>query len=121
MTKITFFKSGDNYYGFEEKGHTGYGEVGDDVLCAALSSMTMLIINAIEVVYASEVDYIIAEDTADIKLVARCAVPRYTDDEKLQYAVSGLIKAYYYQLMDLTEEYYDYLEVSIVDLDPEDA
>ena len=121
MTKITFFKSGDNYYGFEEIGHTGYGEAGDDVLCAALSSMTMLIINAIEVVYGSEVDYIIDDKTADIKLIARCAVPRFAIDEKNQYAISGLIKAYYYQLMDLTEEYYDYLEVNEVDLDPEDA
>ena len=121
MTKITFYKSGDNFYGFEEKGHTGYGEAGDDVLCAALSSMTMLIINAIEVVYASNVDYVIDDKTADIKLIAKCAVPRYANDEKNQYAVSGLIKAYYYQLMDLTEEYYDFLEVNAVDLDPDDA
>ena len=42
MTKIVFFRSGGVYYGFEEQGHTGYGESGDDVLCAALSAMTML-------------------------------------------------------------------------------
>lgn len=121
MTKITFYKSGDNFFGFEEKGHTGYGEAGDDVLCAALSSMTMLIINAIEVAYESSVDYVIDDKTADIKLIAKCAVPRYAENEKVQYAVAGLIKAYYYQLMDLTEEYYDYLEVDTVDLDPDDA
>ena len=45
MTTITFYKSEGFYYGFEEIGHTGYGESGDDVLCAALSSMTMLLIN----------------------------------------------------------------------------
>ena len=49
MTKITFYKSNGAYYAFEETGHTGYGESGDDVLCAAISAMTMLIINAIEV------------------------------------------------------------------------
>ena len=48
MTTITFYKSNGIYYGFEEQGHTGYGESGDDVLCAALSSMTMLIINSIK-------------------------------------------------------------------------
>ena len=109
MTKIVFYKSGDVFYGFEEHGHTGYGESGDDILCAALSSMTMLIINAIEVVYASETEYIIDEKTADVKLIARGAI--YDEDDKKRYAISGLLAAYYYQLNDLTEEYYDFLEV----------
>ena len=113
MTKIVFYKSGGVFYGFEEQGHTGYGEAGDDVLCAALSSMTMLIINAIEVVYASNVEYTIDEKTADIKLIARDALD--STDEKKQYAISGLITAYYYQLNDLVEEYYDYLEVEALE------
>ena len=109
MTKIVFYKSGGVFYGFEEQGHTGYGESGDDILCAALSSMTMLIINAIEVAYASEADYIIDDKTAAIQLIARGAI--YDEDEKKRYAISGLLTAYYYQLNDLTEEYYDFLEV----------
>ena len=111
MTKITFYKSGGFYYGFEENGHTGYGESGEDILCSALSSMTMLIINAIEVSYASDVQYTIDEKTTDIKLICKSALPKYEKDEKKQYAVSGLIQAYFFQLMDLVEEYYDYLDV----------
>ena len=119
MTKITFFTSGGFYYGFEEHGHTSYGESGDDILCAALSAMTMLIINAAEVAYDAEADYTIAEDSADITLVIKSALPQYEADDRRQYALSGLIKAYYYQLMDLTEEYYDYLEVEVMERDPE--
>ena len=115
MTIITFLKSDGIYYGFEEHGHTGYGESGDDILCSALSAMTMLIINAIEVTYQSEVDYIIDEKTADITLIARGALPQYEKDEKKQFAVSGLIAAYYYQLHDLIEEYYEYLDVNEVE------
>ena len=115
MTKITFYKSGGFYYGFEENGHTGYGESGEDILCSALSSMTMLIINAIEVSYASDVDYTIDEKTTDIKLICKSALPKYEKDEKKQYAVSGLIQAYFFQLMDLVEEYYDYLDVTEVE------
>ena len=114
MTTIVFYKAGGFYYGFEEQGHTGYAEAGEDILCSALSSMTMLIINAIEVSYASSVDYTIDEKTADIKLVAKSALPKYEKDEKKQYAVSGLIQAYYYQLMDLIEDYYDYLDVKVI-------
>ena len=117
MTTIVFYKTDGFYYGFEEQGHTGYAEAGEDILCSALSSMTMLIINSIEVSYASSVDYIIDEKTADIKLIAKSALPKYEKDEKKQYAVSGLIQAYYYQLMDLIEDYYDYLDVKVVERD----
>ena len=115
MTTIIFYKADGFYYGFEEQGHTGYGESGDDVLCAALSSMTMLLINAIEVSYASDVDYKIDEKTTDIRVIAKSALPKYEKDEKKQYAVSGLIQAYFYQLMDLVEEYYDYLDVKEIE------
>ena len=115
MTTITFYKADGVYYGFEEQGHTGYGESGEDILCSALSAMTMLIINAIEVTYGCTVDYSIDEQTTDIRLIAKSALPKYEKDEKKQYAVSGLIQAYFYQLMDLTEEYYDYLDVKEIE------
>ena len=115
MTTITFYKSNGIYYGFEEQGHTGYGESGDDVLCAALSSMTMLIINAIEVSYAARVDYQIDEKTTDIRVTVKSALPKYESDEKKQFAVSGLIQAYFLQLMDLIEDYYDYLDVKEIE------
>ena len=115
MTKVVFFKSDDTFWGFEEQGHTGFAESGEDVLCAALSSMTMLIINAIEVAYASRVDYDIDEETTNVRVSVRSALPDYEADEKKRYAISGLIMAYYYQLNDLVEEYYDYLEVEVIE------
>ena len=115
MTTITFYKSNGFYYGFEEQGHTGYGESGEDILCSALSAMTMLIINAIEVTYDCNVDYTIDEETTDIRLIAKSALPKYEKDEKKQFAVSGLIQAYFLQLMDLIEDYYDYLDVKEIE------
>ena len=115
MTTVVFYKSGGIFYGFEEQGHTGYGESGDDPLCAALSSMTMFIINAIEVSYACKVDYTIDEKTTDIKLIAKSALPKYEKDEKKQFAVSGLIQAYFFQLMDLVEDYYEFLDVKEIE------
>ena len=115
MTTVIFYKADGIFYGFEERGHTGYGESGDDVLCAALSAMTMLIINTIEVSYASNVEYTIDEKTTDIRLIARAALPEYESDEKKQYAISGLIQAYFFQLMDLVEEYYEFLDVKEIE------
>ena len=115
MTTVIFYKTDGFYYGFEEQGHTGYGEAGDDVLCAALSSMTMLLINTIEVSYASNVDYKIDEKTTDIRVIAKSALPKYEKDEKKQYAAQGLIQAYFLQLMDLVEEYYEFLDVKEIE------
>ena len=112
MIKFTFFKRDGIYYGFEEKGHAGYAEAGSDIVCSAVSAMTMLIINAIEVTYASNVEYVIDEDTTDIKVTARGALPEFEADERKRYAIAGLIEAYYLQLNDMLEEYYDYLDVT---------
>ena len=115
MTTVIFYKTNGFYYGFEEQGHTGYGESGDDVLCAALSSMTMFLINAIEVSYACDVDYKIDEKSTDIRVIAKSALPKYEKDEKKQFAVSGLIQAYFFQLMDLVDEYYEFLDVKEIE------
>ena len=117
MTKIVFFRSGGAYYGFEEQGHTGYGDAGDDVLCAALSAMTMLIINTIEVAYASDVDYSVNEGATHIMVRSKAALPEFESDERKRYAVSGLFLSYFYQLNDMLEEYYDYLDVEVRDVD----
>ncbi|MDD4774578.1 MAG: ribosomal-processing cysteine protease Prp [Eubacteriales bacterium] len=111
MTKITFFKRDGVFYGFKEEGHTDYGSMGDDILCSALSAMTMLIINAIEISFATKVDYDIDEESTIITVKVYGALPEYEENPMKRYAVSGLIQAYYYQLNDMLEEYYDFMYV----------
>ncbi len=115
MTKLVFYRSGGVFYGFKEQGHTGYGEEGDDVLCAALSAMTMLIINTVEVAYDSHIDYTIDEKTTDIRIKSKSALPEFEEDELKRYAVSGIFLAYYKQIEDMMDEYYDYLDLTVVD------
>ena len=117
MTKVVFFRSGGVFYGFEEQGHTGFAEAGNDILCAALSAMTMLIINTIEVAYSSDVEYTIDDKTTDIRVRAKSALVEFEADERKRYAISGLFLSYFYQLNDLLEEYYDYLDVEVKDVD----
>jgi uncharacterized protein YsxB (DUF464 family) len=117
MTKVVFLRSDGVFYGFREEGHAGYGEAGTDIVCAALSAMTMLIINTIEVSYASDVDYEIDDDDTRIVVTSRAALPEFEEDERKRYAVSGLFMSYFYQLNDMTEEYYKFLEVDVIDKD----
>ncbi|MBO7310065.1 MAG: ribosomal-processing cysteine protease Prp [Clostridia bacterium] len=117
MTKIVFFRSGGSFYGFEEQGHSGYADAGEDVLCAAISAMTMLVINTIEVAYASDVEYTIDEGATNIRVRSKAALPEFEEDDRKRYAVSGLFLSYYYQLNELVEEYYDNLKVDVKDVD----
>ena len=115
MTKVVFLKSDGVFWGFEVQGHTGLADSGEDILCSAISAMTMLVINTIEIAYASDVDYDIDDETATVRVASRSALPYYEKDEKKSFAISGLFMAYYYQLNDLVEEYYDYLDVDVIE------
>lgn len=49
MIKITIYKNSNNeYVGFKSKGHAGYGEYGQDIVCAAVSILTINFVNSIE-------------------------------------------------------------------------
>lgn len=115
MIHFNFFRRDGVFYGFEEKGHAGYAESGDDIVCSAVSAMTMLIINAVEVTYASDVDYTIDEKTTDITVKAMGALEEFEADEKKRFAIGGLIEAYYLQLNDMLEDYYDFIDVNVTD------
>ena len=112
MVKITFFKRDGVYYGFRETGHAEFEDAGKDIVCAAVSAMTMLVINAIEVSYASDVEYSIDEDTADIEVRPYVALPVNSEYLSKQYAISGLIQTDYLQLVDMLEDYDEYLDVT---------
>ena len=111
MTKVVFYKHNGVFYGFHEVGHAGYGEFGTDIICSALSAMTMLIINTIEVSWGVDVNFEIDDETTDITVTVKEALPEYASSDEKQYAVSGLIQGYFYQLMDMIEDYGDYIDV----------
>jgi uncharacterized protein YsxB (DUF464 family) len=111
MTKVVFYKQDGVFYGFHEVGHAGYGEFGSDIICSALSAMTMLIINTIEVSWGVDVKFEIDEETTDITVIVKEALPKYASSDEKQFAVSGLIQGYFYQLMDMIEDYGDYIDV----------
>ena len=115
MTKIVFYRENGVFYGCEEQGHTGYADAGEDILCSALSAMTMLIVNTVEVSYASDIEYDIDDDDTRIVVRSKAALPQFEEDERKRYAVSGLFMSYFYQLNELVEEYYKFLEVDVID------
>ncbi|MBR4256697.1 MAG: ribosomal-processing cysteine protease Prp, partial [Clostridia bacterium] len=86
-------------------------DAGKDIVCAAMSAMTMLIINTVEVAHASPVDYKIDEESTDIEVICKGALPKFEADKKKNYAIASLMLGYYHQLHDMLEDYYEYLDV----------
>ena len=122
MTTITFFRSDGIFYGFEESGHVGYGEWGEDPFCAMLSSITMYIVDAIEEVYGSQADYRIDEENAAISVRSKAALPEFEEDDRVRYAVSGLFLTYYKMLEDmlLHDDMYEFTKDSGFKISVED-
>ncbi len=110
MTTITFFRQDGIFYGFEEKGHVGFGEAGSDPFCAMLSSLTMYIVDAIEDVYHGKADYEVDEAATAIRVRSPSALPAFESDERVRFAVSGLFLTYYTMLEDmlLHDDLYEY-------------
>ena len=42
MTEVTFHTEASRIVGFEVKGHSGYAEEGEDIVCAAITSAVRL-------------------------------------------------------------------------------
>ena len=48
MTTVEFFTDADNtLLGFHVRGHSGYAEEGEDIVCAAVSSAVIMTINTV--------------------------------------------------------------------------
>jgi len=43
MTTVRFYTEGSRITGFEASGHSGYGQAGEDIVCAAVTSTVRLI------------------------------------------------------------------------------
>ena len=67
MVTASFIGRGAVYTGFRVQGHSGYAPAGQDIVCAAVSAMTMLTVNLIESSFGIESALNVDEDTGLIE------------------------------------------------------
>ncbi len=48
MTRVTLIKASGFYAGYSVQGHSGFASAGEDIVCAAISCLTITCVNAIE-------------------------------------------------------------------------
>ena len=71
MTKVVIRKKANGkYVGFELNGHAGSGEYGKDIVCAAISILSINTVNSIEELTDDNISYEADSQKGMIKLMA---------------------------------------------------
>ena len=73
MITITVFKHQDQYRGFRSSGHAGYAEEGSDIICAAVSALTVNAINSIDELTDDAADVRQDEGYLELRLEGTCS------------------------------------------------
>ena len=68
MTTVTFYSQGSRVTGFEVRGHSGYAQEGEDIVCAAVTSAVRLVECAVNDVLGLEASVKVKEQDASISL-----------------------------------------------------
>ena len=97
MIEAVFAVKGDRFIGFTVKGHSGFAESGNDIICAGVSSALMLTVNTITDFFsvAADID-ITPENEGYAKFRLK---PPYIED------ACTMIKSFYTHLTILEAEY----------------
>ena len=95
MVKASFSGRGEALNGFRVCGHSGYAEAGQDVVCAAVSAMTMYTANLLTDGLGIPCDLTVDEDSVTIALSLKA--PSDTG--------SRVIASFKKELMALAAEY----------------
>lgn len=105
MTCITFYRTRDCLTAVDLRGHAGYAEEGEDIVCAAVSSSVQLLHALLYDVQKIAVDTLIEDEGAHIRLTL--------PSEQLDLGQDGL-RAFQLYLSELAETYSDFINVTEV-------
>ncbi|SEN34531.1 ribosomal-processing cysteine protease Prp [Lihuaxuella thermophila] len=87
-------------------GHANYGEYGRDIVCAAVSGISIGMVNAIEKMFGVQVH---ADDDGDGKV--DCRLPKGLDDPEKIAKIRLLMEAMAVSLRNMADEYPDYVKM----------
>ena len=78
MTEVIFIRDDAGLLcGFKSEGHTGYGDKGEDIVCAGISALVINAVNSLE--RLTEADLNVTSN--EIEGLIECQVTGYEDDE----------------------------------------
>ena len=106
MTTVTFHTEGSAIIGFDAKGHSGFAQEGEDIVCAAVTSAVRLVECTVNDVMGLCAAVKVREKDAFISLRLPGGLSAQSDNT-CQALLTGLMV----YLTELHDEYPDYIEV----------
>lgn len=108
MTTVKFEKAGDSIVAVECSGHTGYGVEGEDIVCAAISSIVQTAVLGILQVAAINADYTVKEEDAFLRI----ALPKTLTPAERRDA-DTILNTLYLGVYDLYESFSDFIKLEV--------
>lgn len=114
MITISFRKNKDEYLSYEVDGHAGYDEIGKDIVCAGVSAVAYMGINALaEVAGISELIYEVGDDG-----YAYCELPG--DLTRIQKEKSQtILETVFVGFHGIELTYSEYIKIRIEEVHPD--
>ena len=104
MTRCEFFTEDDRITGFTISGHSGYAEAGTDIVCAAISAVVSMVEATVHDVCGAKAKVRVKEADARVTLT----LPNSCDEED---TIQAVLAGFMLYLIDLRDQYPDYIEV----------
>ena len=104
MTRCEFFTEDDRITGFSVSGHSGYGEAGSDIVCAAVCAIVTMAEATINDVCGAKAKVRVKDENARVTLTLPVSC---NEEETVQAVLAGMLLT----LCSLRDDYPDYIEV----------
>ena len=111
MTKVTISKKNNKIFEVECDGHTNYGEKGEDIVCASLSSIVQTAVLGLLMVALLELDMKRDDEMGYLKFTLP---EKLSDEQNLQ--ACAILDTMLCGISDLYESFSDYIELEVKNL-----
>ena len=105
MTEVTiFYRKKGSVSGFKIEGHSGYSEKGSDIVCSAVTTAAMTVVNGLSDVVGIRVKAKVRDGFLE------CMLPKKLNSEE-EYGAKVLIDSMYLTLKNIEQQYKDYIVI----------
>lgn len=111
MTKVVILRKNNKIFEVECDGHTNYGEKGEDIVCASLSSIVQTSVLGLLMVAGLELDM----KRDDEKGYLKFTLPRKMSNEQ-EIQASAILDTMLCGISDLNESFSDFIELEVKNL-----
>ena len=109
MTRVTLTVSDDlSYERIHVSGHSGYAEEGVDIVCAAASSATELVVNILEQ-FSVDISLEVNDENADVLVI----ILDGESNRKKKDIIRNIVEGYKSYIEDLAEAYPKFVKISM--------